>query len=109
MLSIIIKDDKLHNRLFPGPGITQEDGTGSNKLLKSEFEWMIASGLFGDGQYVDLFTQLTMTPAGWMQWTMKIKNRLTQQGMSSFHLFHINLTHHFVIVLAMSPHSFPFP
>jgi hypothetical protein len=78
MLSIIIEDDKLHNGLFPGPGTTQEDGTGSNKQPKSEFEWMIATRLFGNGQYADLFAQSTTTPAGRTQWTMKIKNRLTQ-------------------------------
>jgi hypothetical protein len=78
MLSIIIEDDKLHHGLFPGPGTTQ-DGTGSNKQPKSEFEWVIARRLFeNDEKYAGLFGQSTTTAKGRSHWVIKVKNKLTQ-------------------------------
>ena len=78
MLSIIIEDDQLHHGLFPGPGTTQEDGTGSNKQSKSDFTWIVACRLFEDGEYADLFAESTTTPRGRAQWITKVKNRLSQ-------------------------------
>ena len=79
MLTIVVKDGKLHHGLFPGPGTTQTDGTGNNKQTKSEFEWTVASRLFGNDEcYANTFNQSTETPKGRMQWITKVKNRLTQ-------------------------------
>ena len=85
MLTIIIEDGHVHQGLFPGPGTTQSDGTGSNKQPKSEFEWTVAQRLFSDHElYANLFAQSTMTPKKRSQWITKIKNRLTLLGVSYF-------------------------
>ena len=79
MLTIIIEDSQVHQGLFPGPGTTHEDGTSSNKVPKSDFEWTIAERLFGDeGPYHEVFVQSTKSSAGRKQWVTKIKNRLKQ-------------------------------
>lgn len=79
MLTIIVEDAQLHQGLFPGPGTTQNDETGSNKLPKSDFEWMIAERLFAkDETYASTFATSTTTSRGRLQWVTKIKNKLTQ-------------------------------
>lgn len=79
MLSIIIEDAQLHQGLFLGPGTTQNDETGSNKLPKSDFEWMVAQRLFeSDAAYASVFRQSMENPKGRSQWVTKVKNRLTQ-------------------------------
>jgi len=96
MLTIIVEDCYLHQGLFPGPGTTQNDETGSNKLPKSDFEWMIAERLFrNDETYADIFAGSTTTPKGRAQWVTKIKNKLTQLSASlSFHLSIPSLTYY---------------
>ena len=79
MLTIIIEDVKIHQGLFPGPGTTRGDGTGSNKQPKSEFEWTVAHRLFMNHEtYADIFARSTTTPKERQQWITKVKNRLTQ-------------------------------
>ena len=82
MLTIILEDNKLRHGLFPGLGTTQADGTSSNKMPKSEFEWIVAQRLFADGEHANTFTQSTTTPKGQSKWITKIKNRLTQLSIS---------------------------
>lgn len=83
MLTIIVEDGQLHQGLFPGPGTTQDDEIGSNKLPKSDFEWRVAERLFAnDATYANTFAESTKTPKGRSQWVTKIKNKLTQLGTS---------------------------
>ena len=79
MLTIIIEDVKTHQGLFPGPGMTRSDGTGSNKQPKLEFEWTVAYRLFMNHEtYANVFVRSTTTPKEQQQCVMKVKNRLTQ-------------------------------
>lgn len=92
MLTIIIEDEKIHQGLFPGPGTTRGNGTGSNKQPKSEFEWMVAYRLFANNEaYAGIFATSTETPKGRQQWTTKVKNRLNQCVVSFPYLPNQNL------------------
>lgn len=81
MLTIIVEDKRVHQGLFPGPGTTRDDGTGSNKLPKSDFEWIVAERLFAqDEAYMNVFAESAKTSRGRLQWTTKVKNKLKQLG-----------------------------